>query len=381
MVLSGAGDALGYRQGYWEFSCSGEAIHDDLEARGGLKKIIVNKKEWPVSDDTVMHLATADALVTKKTGDELYLEIAKRYIECMDDMDGRAPGGTSMTGVSLLNRLHPNGFRIPFSEDKGGCGAAMRAMCIGLLYPRPEELDSLIEVSVESGRMTHNNPTGYLGAVASALFTAYSIQGKPIKSWGKGLVDTLPDVMNYIKKVGVDVDENEEHWGYFSKQWTKYLEERGISDGEKEPQFPDKYGVKERDEFYESRSFSGWGGASGHDAPMIAYDALLGYDGTWEDLCSRAMFHGGDSDSTGVIAGACYGAMFGFEGVPTGNYRELEYRERLEKLANQLYTTSHSENPSVPLADSDDESHGPAQEEDTSQKEDQAVNERASNLD
>lgn len=34
--------------------------------------------------------------------------------------------------------------------------------------------------------------------------------------------------------------------------------------------FPKKYGVKERDEFYKSVSFSGWGGASGHDAPMIA---------------------------------------------------------------------------------------------------------------
>ena len=33
------------------------------------------------------------------------------------------------------------------------------------------------------------------------------------------------------------------------------------------------------------------------------------------------MFHSGDSDSTGVIAGACFGAMFGFEGVPDRNYK------------------------------------------------------------
>lgn len=33
------------------------------------------------------------------------------------------------------------------------------------------------------------------------------------------------------------------------------------------------------------------------------------------------MFHGGDSDSTGVIAGACYGAMHGFAGVPEGLYK------------------------------------------------------------
>ena len=49
------------------------------------------------------------------------------------------------------------------------------------------------------------------------------------------------------------------------------------------------------------------------------------------------MFHGGDSDSTGIIAGACYGAMFGLEGVPLNNYRQLEYRDRLEKLGSDLF--------------------------------------------
>ena len=35
----------------------------------------------------------------------------------------------------------------------------------------------------------------------------------------------------------------------------------------------------------------------------------------------RGMFHGGDSDSTGVMAGCWYGAMYGFEGVPEENYK------------------------------------------------------------
>lgn len=49
---------------------------------------------------------------------------------------------------------------------------------------------------------------------------------------------------------------------------------------------------------------------------MIAYDALLGAGGNWEELCLRAMLHGGDSDSTGTIAGAWFGAAFGLKGVP-----------------------------------------------------------------
>ena len=57
----------------------------------------------------------------------------------------------------------------------------------------------------------------------------------------------------------------------------------------------------------------------------------------WENVCRYGMFHGGDSDSTGIIAGACYGAMFGLEGVPLSNYSQLEYRDRLERLGRSLY--------------------------------------------
>ena len=63
----------------------------------------------------------------------------------------------------------------------------------------------------------------------------------------------------------------------------------------------------------------------------------------WETLCRYGMFHGGDSDSTGIIAGACYGAMFGMQGVPPNNYTQLEYRDRLEKLAEQLFSKTQAE--------------------------------------
>lgn len=351
MVLSGVGDAIGYRNGMWEFCNSGAEIHSQLHHLGGLAQLTVEKNNWRVSDDTVMHLATADAIVQyerekvkTKTEDRehLYKLVAMKYKECMKDMAGRAPGNTCLFSTDMLQPELPKGYQIPFSERHGGCGAAMRAMCIGLRYPRAEDLDDLIDVSIECGRMTHHNPVGYLGSLASALFTHYAIQGKPVREWGAGLMTVLPRALSHVAAQGRHVDSNKRAWDGFTGPWTKYLKIRGIEDGQSEPCFPEDFTkVAVRDTFYnEEFSFSGWHGASGHDAPLIAYDALLAAGNSWDELCMRAVLHGGDSDSTGAIACAWFGALYGFAGVPQCNYQEVEYRERMKSVAEQLFTFS-----------------------------------------
>eukprot|EP00128_Syssomonas_multiformis_P016441 Colp12_sorted_trinity150504_noHs@27787 len=304
---------------------------------GGLSKIVVKLPDFNLSDDTIMHIATAEALARDwKTDEELFDSFAHYYKECFKDMMNRAPGRTTDNSIRRLKPGQPNGWMIPYNPRAGGCGAAMRSMCIGLVFPEECEVEELIKVAVESGRMTHHHPTGYLGSVAGALFTSFAVQGKQVQDWGFLLMESLPLVTQYIKQAGRDVEENLSGMEYFTRKWQQYLKIRGIHQRGGSPKFPAQYGPRERDEFYNSLG-NGWGGALGHDAPMIAYDALLAAGPSWERLCYHGILHGGDNDSTGTMAGAWWGVLYGLEGVPEGHYTKLEYHDRIEGLGRALY--------------------------------------------
>ena len=120
-----------------------------------------------------MHLATGESMVHAEDSLEKMCErIAQAYVACLHDTHGRAFGAFVETfccshhhpcvsygykGPTTLRQLEElrSGVKwneVPFNRAGGGCGAAMRAMCIGLRFYEPERLDDLIMLSVESGR-------------------------------------------------------------------------------------------------------------------------------------------------------------------------------------------------------------------------------------
>ena len=70
---------------------------------------------------------------------------------------------------------------------------------------------------------------------------------------------------------------------------------------------------------------------------LYRYDALLGSGDNWEEFCLRGVLHGGDSDSTAIIGGCWFGALYGFKNVPTTNWEGLEKLEILALIGEDLY--------------------------------------------
>jgi len=291
----------------------------------------------------VMHVATAKALLKvgeRKMSEALWKSICDEYVECWKLMAGRGPGPTCARAIPSLQKYA----QVGYSAGGGGCGAAMRTMCLGLALWREEDLKDLIAISTEAGRCTHNHPTGFLGGVVAALFTAYAVRGVPVLQWGyKFLNEAYPLCLDYMKE---DADMfkfyNNDSLSYFADKWTYLLNERGINKPDAtEPIFPEgfKTDILKREPFYAAKTFAfaGWAGSSGHDAVMLAYDALIGTEGDWNKFLYWGALHGGDSDSTGAIGAAWYGVLYGIDGVPKGHYEDIEFKDDLIKLAKGLY--------------------------------------------
>ena len=76
-------------------------------------------------------------------------------------------------------------------------------------------------------------------------------------------------------------------------------------------------------------------GSNGFDSVIIAYDCLLDCRGSFETLVYYSMLHAGDSDSTGCIAGAFYGAYYGKFDLPKNLYSIDKYND-MKELINKI---------------------------------------------
>jgi ADP-ribosylarginine hydrolase len=330
----------------------------------GALSMKLSSHAWPVSDDTVLHLAIAEGLVEAgcSARDQLYGTcrlLAKHMKVGMGDMAGRAPGNGTINAMQTVASDGAGWDKNPASKrGGGGCGAAMRSMVIGLRFHKPQHLPWLVAYAVESSKVTHNNALGWMGGLVAAYFMALAVRrGVSVPLWCNHMQsELLPCVRQHLVSAARDIDQMEAMEAEFSA-WQTYAYNMGLPTTEDQLQASDGQpwqrgaewslstpeAAAARDDHFKRIVPGKWPGSTGRGACLIAYDALLAVGGSYEGLVHVAMMHGGDNDSTGAIAGAWWGGLYGFKGVPDAHQCDLEYRQRLLVSADALWRASRDD--------------------------------------
>lgn len=358
MILHALGDTIGYRNGIWEFKKGGsekavEKLYEFIDL-GGINDIDING--WMVSDDTILHLLVGMTLVENFNNyDEFCVNLAEKFIKVLGDFrkegfNVRSPGLTTIKSIEYLKKGN-KWDTLPYNQMNGGSGASMRNLCIGLAYHDPKDFNKLLTISIESSRITHNSTVGFLGGFVSALFTSYAVTGIDVKLWPFKLLKLLKGdiIIDYIKKIGRDVEEYMNDYNVFAKKWDKYINNKFDDSGNiikerfsinvvaRSQYYYDNYGFKNEDVDNTSISPFFNPGSGGDDSVIIAYDCLLDSGNSWEKLVIYSMLHAGDTDTTGCIAAAWYGTIYGYNGIPPNMLKYLEYKNDLENVAKKIY--------------------------------------------
>ena len=232
-LLHALGDTIGFKNGEWEFNYYNRYadyrttldIVFDFISLGGITGI--DLKNWRISDDTLFHLSIAESLLKIKLVNKLTDKQIEEIKEIMTDTLREIAKDEKVdifrgVGITTFKSLAEE--KTPF-ELAGGNGSAMRTLCIGLAYHKSSDLDKLIEYSIESSKITHKNPIGYLGGLTTAYFTHLAINKIKLEEWPIKLIELVNSekVSKYIDKDNFSVYSN---YRLFISLWNKYIELR-----------------------------------------------------------------------------------------------------------------------------------------------------------
>lgn len=351
MLLHALGDTIGFKNGEWEFNgfnndvtfdYVNELIYQFIDL-GGVNGI--NLENWHISDDTILHIAIANALIkTKKSDSEQiksFLSKTKKNFEIEYEkmIEDKKNNIDRYIGITTEKSIK-NGKNDNYDKIGGGNGSAMRTPIIGACFLNLDNLDNLIDFSIKSSILTHNNSIGFLAGFTSAYFVSLAMIDIPIKKWPYMLIECLKT--NHIKKYITTDDHASDYYDYIN-YWKKYIDLK--FDNKMEPIksransnpihrirfYYDTFSRENTKKIIESQL-----GGSGYLCMIMAYDSLLDCDGYWEKLIVYSMLHIGDSDTIGAIAGALYGATYGFGDVPKDMLKHIERKEELKKIAKDI---------------------------------------------
>lgn len=345
IILHAIGDTIGYKNSEWEFGVRGnlatklmEKIYEFVEL-GGIN--YVPQKGWKISDDTILHIAILKTLIIENKSINTFNDIlVKQFIKIYDtefkDSKIRNPGIATLKSFELL-KTGVKWKNIAYDKYAGGSGAAMRTLCIGIMFK--DNIEKLIEFSIESSRVTHNNSTGYLGGFVSAFFAGLAMNNVDIKLWPFKLIEVFKNknIEKYIKKSRGIKEYEISHVSYIAK-WDKYIKDKFDSSGNIIKRKSNRNLTCRSQYYYDSFGFKEtlFPGGSGDDSVIIAYDSLLDCDSIWEKLVFYSMLHAGDTDTTGCIAAGLYGAYYGFGDIKLSLILNIEGIDKIFEVCTEF---------------------------------------------
>ena len=360
LIGGAAGDALGY---VVEFN-SYRSIISKYGDRGITEYELANGVA-EISDDTQMTLFTANGMLMGLTrlymrgigaAPHHYVEYAyKDWFYTQTDIyenrigkdrctwlsgipalySRRAPGNTC---ISAINEIIQD--RTPKNDSKG-CGGVMRVAPWGLFCACHGARYSMEQIDVAGGeiaRLTHKHPLGWMPAILMTHIIYRIVNEGGFDGLDKGMArkrfdDIVMDALDLLPKIVVHDNMSEVTWNeedtldqafHHALERQKELVERALFLADNE--LPDIDNIRKLGE--------GW---VGEEALAIAVYAVARHIDSFTETLVAAVNHGGDSDSTGAIAGNIIGAMVGYEAIPHKFKEHLELHDVILAIADDLH--------------------------------------------
>ena len=334
-ITGGAiGDALGYPV---EFVYS----FNDICARYGKEGITDFDMSYPwleseekkalFSDDTQMTLYTAEGLLeAERNGKPIAPTVCNAYLawyahqagrkvkisyqsklsEIEELNQNRAPGNTCL---SALAAIHAG--KEPQNASKG-CGGIMRVAPVGL-YGAAHDWSpaDTARLAGELAELTHLHPLSTYSSATLAVIVQLCASSEDAvdKEMFKGIVDKSLKIVSDV--YGADAAAMDEFRKIVGNAMS--LEDDPQSDWQ----------------IIEDRIGEGW---VAEETLAIALFSTLRHVDDFTGCLISAVNHGGDSDSTGAVAGNIIGAILGDDAIPGKFKKEIQLRDLLLHAADDL---------------------------------------------
>lgn len=332
LFAGAAGDALGYTI---EFMSDSE-IKDSF-GQDGIKEYDKYKGIAMISDDTQMTLFTACGLlnchtrnIKNGTQESPINDIYKCYLDWKETQykkscgkyvswimkdsrlySARLPGNTCLSALNSGVCGTPGA---PINDSKGD-GGIMRTAPAALLR-NITGIKSTMRLAAESSAITHGHPLGYIPSAAAAyiIHTLAFYEGDSTELLERTAFSSL--VRDAVKE-SVNLFPSE-YGDYFSEKVEQALE------------LVDCDLTDMRSIFRIGRGFVA------EETFAIAVYSIAKYGSDFDKALCCSVNHGGDSDTTGAVAGNILGAAVGYNAIGDKWKKDLELSDLILEIADDL---------------------------------------------